>query len=340
MSSQPVRYLVLWLTTRCNLHCTYCYRRPEAACRMRREVARAALELAAASGAPFHVQMAGGEPTLEPDLIEYTGALIRQKNWPATIAIQTNATLVDPALIATCVRYQIDVGVSVDGPPEVQQNVRGKARETYRGLARLNASAVPTRVTAVLCSQTIASVSALVMCLSSFSNIRGFGFDPLVAKGAAAGRPGLFADPAEARHAAQAICELLRDLNRRRPRPLVWREFEAVHSALASGKCRTHYCHAARGESMAVDPSGAVYPCSQVVGEPHFAAGTVDAVDWDVLSRAFRGVLLPCADSSCGLYGRCPGDCPSRVHFENHSTASVMCGLYRGVADYLAKEGL
>jgi len=117
---------------------------------MSREVALAALELAAASGAPFHVQMAGGEPTLEPDLIEYIGALIRHRSWPATIALQTNATLLDRALISTCLRYQIEVGVSLDGPPEVQQTVRGKARETYQSLALLDASAVATRVTAVL----------------------------------------------------------------------------------------------------------------------------------------------------------------------------------------------
>ncbi len=340
MSAQPVRYLVLWLTTRCNLHCTYCYRQPEPSCRMSRDVARAALELAAAAGVPFHVQMAGGEPTLEPDLISYIGALVRDRNWPASIAIQTNATLVDPAFIATCLRYQIEVGISVDGPPEVQQKVRGKARETYHSLALLNASAVPTRVTAVLCSETVASASALVLCLASFSCIQGFGFDPLVVKGSALSRPDLLPDALATRHAAREICEMLALLNRQRRSPLRWREFETVRAALKTRKCSGHYCHAARGESMAVHPNGSVYPCSQVVGAPEFAAGTLDAVDWSMLSGAFRGAHMPCSDTQCRLSGCCPGDCPSRIHFQNPSVTPPMCGLYRGVADYLAEESL
>lgn len=340
MNRQPVRYLVLWLTTRCNLHCAYCYRPPEPLCRMSREVARTALEVAAVSGAPFHVQLAGGEPTLEPDLVEYIGALIRQKNWPATVAIQTNATLINQALIATCLRYQIEVGVSLDGPPEVQQNIRGKAREAYQGLALLDAFAVPTRVTAVLCSQTVASFPALAMCLASFSNIQGFGFDPLVMKGAASSHPDLIPDLATTRRVAGEICEVLELLNLQRRQPLVWREFEAVRSALNASKCPVHYCHAARGESIAVHPNGAVYPCSQVVGEPEFAAGNLNTVDWAMLSSAFRGVRMPCPDPRCELAGCCPGDCPSRIHFENHSTTSAMCELYRGVADYLAKKSI
>lgn len=63
MTSPAVRYLVLWLTTACNMRCRYCYRSPEAPKAMPRNTALAALHLAAASGKSFHVQLAGGEPT-------------------------------------------------------------------------------------------------------------------------------------------------------------------------------------------------------------------------------------------------------------------------------------
>jgi uncharacterized protein len=95
----PIRYLVLWLTTACNQRCVYCYRGEQPVLTMPMEVARAALELAAGSGLPFHVQLAGGEPTLEPDLIEAVGALVRQMGWPATLALQTNGTMIDDWLI-------------------------------------------------------------------------------------------------------------------------------------------------------------------------------------------------------------------------------------------------
>lgn len=337
MTPQPIRYLVLWLTTGCNLRCTYCYRPPEAPSRMSREVAHAALEIAALSGMPFHVQLAGGEPALEPELIEFIGSLIRQKGWPATIAIQTNATRITPSLIATCLRHRIGVGVSVDGPPDVQQKTRGMARETYQSLALLATSDVPTRATAVLCSGILASAPALVMCLASFSNVRGFGFDPLVLKGGAAGRPDLLPGRAGTYDAALETCRVLALVNRRRQRPLVWREYEAVRAARDSGS-PAHYCHAAQGTSMAVHPSGTVYPCSQVAGEPEFAAGTLDRVDWSRLATAFRGVRMMCPDSACSLSGCCPGDCPSRIHFQDPSMTPVVCELYRGITDYLVQE--
>ena len=70
-----VRYLVLWPPAACDLACPYCYRRNRRGGRMGIEVADAALDLVAdgvrATGRPAHVQLAGGEPTLVPDLVEH-----------------------------------------------------------------------------------------------------------------------------------------------------------------------------------------------------------------------------------------------------------------------------
>jgi len=116
MNYPPARYLVLWLTTACNLRCRYCYRKEDDHAIMSKEVARTALFLAAQSGLPFHVQLAGGEPTLEPDMIEFVGRTVRDAHWPATLAMQTNGTLWERDMIELCRRYDIGIGVSVDGP--------------------------------------------------------------------------------------------------------------------------------------------------------------------------------------------------------------------------------
>jgi uncharacterized protein len=305
---------------------------------MSREVARVALELAAESGKPFHVQLAGGEPTLEAGLIEYIGSLIRREKWPATIALQTNGTRVDAALIDLCLRYEIEVGVSVDGPLEVQEQMRGDAPGTYRGLALLDAAGVPVRITSVLCSENVGRLSQLALSLASFSNIHGFGLDPLVRKGVARSRPDLVPDEASVQRAAGDLCSVMTAINQRRQRPLRWRELDAVRSALATRRCSPHFCHASRGESMAVHPSGAVYPCSQAAGEPELAAGTLDAVDWTRLTTALDGVRMRCHDTGCPLAGRCPGDCPSRLRWNWDEAVPVMCSLYRGIAHSLAEE--
>lgn len=335
MTSPPVRYLVLWLTTACNLRCRYCYRPPESPEVMPRDVAKAALALAASSGAPFHVQLAGGEPTLEPGLIEFVGRTVREAQWRATIAIQTNATLVDRPLIDLCLRYDIRVGASVDGPPDVQEQLRGGAGATFRGLALLEAAQVPVRVTAVLSSTNAGRLSDLAVALARFSNIRGVGLDPLVMSGRAAGAVDLAPSAKAVASGARDFLEAMRWVERVCATGMQWRELEAVRKALFAGGASHHYCHACTGESLGVRPDGTVYPCGQTMGDVTMGAGTIERIEWDRLKGFFHGKELSGDCRTCSLNGRCPGDCPSRLHY-NGGVDSAMCAIYRRIAASLA----
>ncbi|HOS43976.1 MAG TPA: radical SAM protein, partial [Armatimonadota bacterium] len=308
MTPPAVRYLVLWVTAACNLRCAYCYRRPGRDAVMPIAVARAALALAAASGQPFHVQLTGGEPTLEPAVIEAVGRMVRQAGWPATLALQTNGTRLDTALIELCRRYDIGIGVSIDGPPEVQERVRGSAAATFRGLRLLERAALPVRVTAVLSSANVARLRELVLCLGVYPNVSGVGLDPVVAAGAARHAEALMPDPEAVRRGVRAMYAAVSGLNRLRARPFQWRECAAVERALAGDAPVRPYCHACRGESLAIHPDGTAYPCAQAVGDPAMQVGDVDAVDWARLRAVYHGVQLRGECAACALSGRCPGD--------------------------------
>ena len=182
-ATPPVRYLVLWLTTACNLRCTYCYRGDQPGQTMSVEVARTALNLAAASGLPFHVQLAGGEPTLEPELMEAIGKIIREAGWSATLAVQTNGTLIDKHLVDMCQRSSIAFGISLDGPPELHERIRGNSAATFRGLALLDRARIPVHVTAVLSALNVMHLDRLIMALACFANVQGVALDPVVLKG-------------------------------------------------------------------------------------------------------------------------------------------------------------
>jgi len=333
----PIRYLVLWLTTRCNLGCAYCYRPANEAAVMTREVLRRALDVAAAGGVPFHIQLAGGEPALVPELIEYAGATVGREGWPATIALQTNGTLIDASLVRVCQRHRIKVGLSIDGPPWLQERLRGAAQQTFRGLALLDEAGLPVNVTSVLTSANQEALPQLAMTLGAFANVRGFGLDPLVIRGFAAHRADLLPAERDLSEIARSLCVLLDAVNRRRLNPLRWRELDAVRNS-KSRDCSDGFCHAERGESMAVHPDGSVYPCSQTVGAAEMNAGTLDAIDWPKLRAAFHGAQTECPDARCALSGRCPGDCPSRILSNRAASGSAMCALYRGIAAYLAGE--
>lgn len=338
-----IRSLVLWPTGACDLECGYCYRGVRGG-RMSPATADAALDLAAASGEPFHVQFAGGEPTLNPQIIGTVCRRIERDALPATVAVQTNAVGITPALIALLKDHRVQVGVSIDGPPEVQERLRGRAADTFAGLGLLAAHDVPVRVTTVLTSHNALRLGDLALLLAAYPTVGGLALDPLVPLGSARDRLDLVPSAPDV---ARGIAELhlaVRQIARFRRAPFVWRELETVRRALRAGPTpvtlrsrpeaaifehatsgamaartpagavTTPYCHAALGQSMAVAPDGTVYPCSQAVGDPSRAAGTVHDVDWASLTRQFRGDVAlqgPCAD--CSLHGRCPGDCPSRL---------------------------
>jgi uncharacterized protein len=333
-AAPPIRYLTLLLTTACNLRCVYCYRGEQTeGAAMPVETARRAIELAASSGLPFHVQMAGGEPTMEPELIDAVGAVARGGGWPATLALQTNGTLIDAEILRICRERNISVGLSIDGPPSVQAELRGSAGAAFRGLDLLARAGVPVRVTAVLSPANVDRLGDLVLALAVFPNVEGIGLDPLVRKGRAQGADPQPLSEEAVREGALRMMATLRRVNKlRAAAPIHWREWDAVRRALAGDAKPRSYCHACMGEGLAVHPDGSVYPCSQTVGDPAMRAGSIGSIDHAKLGSVFRDLRLRGECRGCPLEGKCPGDCPSRLTYNKGDESHAMCVIYRTLA--------
>ncbi|MFK5953206.1 MAG: radical SAM protein, partial [Desulfobacterium sp.] len=131
-------YLILMLTDACNLECAYCYLgKHKSSHTMAPSIIDRAIDLALASGTPFHVQLSGGEPTLVPQAVCHAAQRLRTLSPTSTLGLQTNATCIDKAMADMMLRFHMDVGVSLDGPPHIQEKLRGKAKETFQGLQYL-----------------------------------------------------------------------------------------------------------------------------------------------------------------------------------------------------------
>jgi uncharacterized protein len=132
MIPQPIDELVVKISSRCNIDCTYCfeYRLGDNSWRgmprmMSAEVARALGdrigEHAAAHGlAQFVIGLHGGEPLLvgARRLDELISAVMDgvHGRTEVAVAIQTNATLVTPEIARVLASHSVAVGVSLDGP--------------------------------------------------------------------------------------------------------------------------------------------------------------------------------------------------------------------------------
>jgi uncharacterized protein len=98
------------------------------------------------------------------------------------------------------------------------------------------------------------------------------------------------------------------------------------------------FCHACLAQSLAVNPMGELFPCGQTMGDPHFAAGTVLKPRLDTLGSLSDGSLCSARCNGCGLQGCCPGDCPSRLHYNRNKNPRLVCDLYQTLLKSVEKQ--
>ena len=324
-----LRYLILALTTRCNLACAYCYADAgSTGMDMSDEIMRRGLELAAGGGKCL-VQISGGEPTLVPESIEKVAGLAVEKGRQLTLAIQTNGTRLTPELVKLFKVHGIQVGVSLDGPPDIQEQLRGKAAATLHGLQLLERFEVPFRVTTVVTRTNVAFLSKTVLLLAGFKNARGIGLDLLINKGRAVGSTAAL--PTDGKALQKAIPRMVATLdfvNRGRHIPLRLRERDFLQKRIYSKEKGRAFCHAGAGQSMAVHPDGRLFPCSQTMGDEEFCAGTVWHPDFKSLQILSTVQLAGDRCADCELADFCPGECPSRLHYNKGDDMPLACELY------------
>ena len=145
----------------CNLACEYCFYRDLTQCRerasygvMSRETLEAVVRRAcreAEQGVNFIFQ--GGEPTLAGlEFYRQFEAFVKQyapRGLRVSRSIQTNATLIDEEWAAFLKRYGYLAGVYLDGPAELQNDLRptaaggGSFSPVMAGIRRLEKAGVP-----------------------------------------------------------------------------------------------------------------------------------------------------------------------------------------------------
>ncbi|MEM7417034.1 MAG: quinohemoprotein amine dehydrogenase maturation protein [Gemmatimonadota bacterium] len=146
----PLNTMVLNVTNKCNLACTYCYeygedkivdtqygKQPKF---MSDETAEESVEflLKESEGLPVaHVTFFGGETLLNFPVLQKTVAYARRRaaeeGKRVEFSLTTNATLLKPEIIQWLADHDIGVTVSIDGPKPVQDGLRvfHNGRGTY-----------------------------------------------------------------------------------------------------------------------------------------------------------------------------------------------------------------
>jgi uncharacterized protein len=125
--------LIIRITDRCNLNCTYCYVDSETRRTSRVKIgiesfARLYAEVLSGHFGYVTIVWHGGEPTLVgADYLEQVIALQAKYKAGGVVvrnSIQTNTTAVTPRMIEVFKRYDIGVGVSIDAPADIHSQMR------------------------------------------------------------------------------------------------------------------------------------------------------------------------------------------------------------------------
>ena len=159
ISSSKSLEIVIKITERCNINCTYCYmfnrgnedylaRPANIADKTIDEIARFLAEGVADLGASrVNVVFHGGEPLmLKKNRFERLCQTIRSAVEPVAklrLSMQTNAMLIDDEWIGILAEHQVDVGISLDGPGHIHDRARvdkrgvGTYARTLKGIQAL-----------------------------------------------------------------------------------------------------------------------------------------------------------------------------------------------------------
>lgn len=120
-----VRYFIIDLTKQCNFHCIYCFRDFKHFNQITYEVLQDIIDFIISYCkqkriANIGLQMWGGEPLLALDKIEYVINAFADSDIKAHIDIETNASLVTEEIARKLKEWDVNVGVSLDGTPQLQ----------------------------------------------------------------------------------------------------------------------------------------------------------------------------------------------------------------------------
>ncbi len=125
-------FVTLFVTSRCNARCGHCfYWRETDECRQRGEMTLDEYrQISRSMGEIYNLLISGGEPFLRDDLADICRQFCLQ-NHVSHLVIPTNGFLTDRVasqmekIVKSCRDTQIVIQMSIDGPPELHDHIRG-----------------------------------------------------------------------------------------------------------------------------------------------------------------------------------------------------------------------
>ncbi len=283
--------VTLGLTYRCNLRCSMCGTWKKGTARSQdeltpEEISRI-LDEAHALGAR-ELTLVGAEPLTRKDL---AGIVRDAKQRGFSVHVVTNGTLLTPSLSSELVSAGLGrITVSIDGPPEIHDEVRGRAgvfESAAGGIRSLEAARKEAGSSTPLIGMhcTISSINAdsltRVQRVAEDLGIESLSYQLIsespegevsssrVGDEVAAGSEFIPGDDSllPSRAQAESIRDFAREQSKRDPSPSLLYLAAMTPEAIAAGRFPVRRCSVV-GRELIADPFGVVMPCSHLDDYP------------------------------------------------------------------------
>lgn len=355
--STPSRHVVIILkaTRLCNLRCTYCHSWRSGAGNVMPLQTLAKISHQVLSSP--HIDEVdfvwhGGEVTLLP--IEYVERALWIQQQYATPrmkivnSLQTNATRITPEWIELFKKYRVNIGVSIDGPPEVHdlrrvdKKGRGTSAAVQRGISMLQASGLRVGALAVV-DECVIKLGARAY-LEYLVDLKV----PAVALLNALPSNSI-EDSDESWLPWRVFSDFLRELFevwwRDYRSAITVRELQSLVNAVKTGYTGLCiYRENCMGRYLTIEPNGDVSACDKYVGDPDFTFGNIETIGLGEMMRGSTKLAsaIKVVDdaklhtSGCPEYAICSGGCPHDVRLRQlHGKEGQVecCGLRSLIGD-------
>lgn len=317
LGSGKARRVVLILTERCNLGCSYCYAGKGAYGKnsLNRIQAQQIDDTVSFLERTFplgiaHLQFFGGEPLLEAraigELCERASHSVSMRQ--SAISVVTNGTVLSGAILEALVSNNISVTVSLDGPAELHDRHRvfkksghGSFTSVIKNIERMASGGLSLAI------QLTVSPATVDAYLEGRLDIKKF-MDQLVGIGVKYLHMSPVVDVCEGRFAfSREQLSYLSDLQSdmiaaAHARGLQNNAVAEAYNFLTRRQCNPGYCGAGLDE-ITIDVNGDLYPCFMFVNKKDYCMGTIR----DGVTNSALVADLEANRKSCSMVcSRCP----------------------------------
>jgi radical SAM protein with 4Fe4S-binding SPASM domain len=349
--------VVLKMTTACNLRCVYCYTDSAS---NREDIEISTIEklfdqIGESNSNSINCIFHGGEPLLCVDSIVKCIELISKKYYANRIRfyIQTNGTLLNESIIDLIKKYNIHIGLSLDGLAEfndktrIYPNGRGSFNDIYRAIKLLQKHNIKFGIISVITENNIRSIiEYLEWCsVNKIHNIKLVtrlpigrsrdGFETLVNE-----YINIYRDMIE-----WLICH---NSQRSADERIYVREIESFIFNILSPELTPYYCMripcSAGWKHISMDVNGNIYACDCLLGQEEFKLGNISKTNIyqmtnSAIVKKLRHRNIRCIEECdrCEISNICYGGCPAQDYLEGKGwhERTVLCDWIKKITLFL-----